>query len=250
MDFGVIVSKSVLLFISFIFWGAAAGLLYVGTHVLSAYKEYDPFLQDRYALLPAIIIIGIAVVMLVIGMVGCCATLRESKIGLGVFLVIILLIFTAEIAAFVLGFIYKGKIKTDLNEPMLKAFTAYNGKTEESHLVDYMQQELQCCGVYNYTDWFGTQWFNTTGNHTLPVSCCKEGPTMKNCTGRLSEPQFLNTQGCEAIVEQALHNLLNYAMLIILAFAIVKFFGMLGICLLACKKENNGYQSLNSGVFA
>uniref|UniRef100_U3FVW1 Tetraspanin n=1 Tax=Micrurus fulvius TaxID=8637 RepID=U3FVW1_MICFL len=248
MDFGVIVSKSVLLFISFIFWGAAAGLLYVGAHVLNAYKEYDPFLQNRDALLPPIIIIAIAVVMLVIGIVGCCATLRESRIGLKVFLVIILLIFLAEMAAFVLGFVYKGKIIAEFHDTLLKALATYDGKSENSHSVDYLQQELQCCGVQNYTDWIGTKWFNTTGNHTFPLSCCKQGPTLKNCTGQLSEKHLLNTQGCEKIVN--LGDLLNYAMLIVLAFAIVKFFGMLGICMLACKKESQGYQSLSTGVFA
>ncbi|KAG8131253.1 hypothetical protein E2320_017834 [Naja naja] len=203
--------------------GAAAGLLYVGAHVLNAYKEYDSFLQNRGALLPPIIIIVIAVVMLVIGIVGCCATLRESKIGLGV-------------------------IIAELHDSMSKAFAAYDGESENSHSVDYLQKELQCCGVQNYTDWTGTKWFNTTGNHTFPRSCCKQGPTLKNCTGQPSEKHLLNTQGCEKVVD--LRDLLNYAMLIVLAFAIVKFFGMLGICMLACKKENQGYQSLSTGVFA
>lgn len=63
---------------------AAAGLSYVGGHVIDAYKSYDPFLQDKNALLPAIIIICVAVVMFVIGLIGCCATIRESKVGLGI----------------------------------------------------------------------------------------------------------------------------------------------------------------------
>ncbi|XP_013930501.1 PREDICTED: tetraspanin-3-like [Thamnophis sirtalis] len=108
--------------------------------------------------------------------------------------------------------------------------------------------QLQCCGVQNYTDWIGTRWFNTVSNHTLPLSCCKQGPAFKNCTGQLSEKHLFNTQGCEKMMD--LGQLLNYAMLIVLAFAIVKFFGMLGICVLACKKENQGYQSLSTRVFA
>ncbi|XP_058026936.1 tetraspanin-36-like [Ahaetulla prasina] len=248
MDFGVIVSKTVLLFISFLFWGAAAGLLYVGAHILNAYKEYDPFLHNRDALLPPLIIIAVAVVMMVIGIVGCCATLRESKIGLGVFFVIILLIFTAEMAAFVLGFVYKGKIIAEFHDSMSKAFAAYDGKSEHSRSVDYLQQQLQCCGIQNYTDWIGTQWFNTIGNHSLPQSCCKQGSAFKNCTGQLSEKHLFNTQGCEKTMD--LRDLLNYAMLIVLGFAIVKFFGMLRICMLACKTESQGYQSLSTGVFA
>ncbi|KAH0627826.1 hypothetical protein JD844_008290, partial [Phrynosoma platyrhinos] len=203
---------------------AAAGLTYVGGYVLNTYKAYDPFLQDKYALLPAVIIICVAVVMFIIGLVGCCATIRESKVGLGVFLVIILMIFVAEVAAFVLGFIYRGKIKTDLHEPMIQAFKVYDGKTEESHVVDYLQRELQCCGILNYTDWIGSQWYNSTGrNNTVPLSCCKLDVS-KNCTGRLSEPKFLNTQGCEEKVKTILQSVLSYAMVVILGFAIVKVF--------------------------
>lgn len=50
--------------------------------------------------------------------------------------------------------------------------------------------QLQCCGVQNYTDWIGTQWF--ISNHTLPLSCCKQA--FKNCTGQLSEKHLFNTQ--------------------------------------------------------
>ncbi|KAF7243847.1 Tetraspanin-36 [Varanus komodoensis] len=228
---------------------AAAGLSYVGGYVLSSYKAYDPFLQDKYALLPAVIIICISVVMFVIGLIGCCATIRESKVGLGVFLVIILLIFTAEVAVFVLGVIYRGKVKTDLHGPMLQAFKAYDGKTEESHVVDYLQQELQCCGVYNYTDWIGSKWFNTTGNNSVPLSCCKQN-VGKNCTGQLSKLEFLNLHGCEEKVQSGLQGVLSYAMIVILSFAIMKFFGMLSACVLTCRKEDNGYQPLNSGTFA
>nr|XP_020666714.1 tetraspanin-3-like [Pogona vitticeps] len=250
MDFGVIASKTVLLLISLIFWGAGAGLAYVGGYVLNSYKAYDPFLQDKYALLPALIIICVAVVMFIIGLVGCCATIRESKVGLGVFLVIILAIFIAEVAAFVLGFIYREKVKTDLHEPMLQAFQAYDGKTDDSHIVDYLQQELQCCGVQNYTDWIGSRWFNSTSkNNSVPLSCCKQD-LRQNCTGLLSEPKFLNTQGCEGKVESALQSVLSYAMVVILAFAIVKFFGMFSVCVLACKRNDNGYQPFHSSEFA
>ncbi|XP_062984774.1 tetraspanin-36-like [Elgaria multicarinata webbii] len=249
MDFGVIASKTVLFLISLIFGAAAIGLSYVGGYVLNSYKVYDPFLQDKYALLPAVIIICVAVVMFIIGLIGCCATIRESKVGLGVFLVIILIIFTAEVAAIVLGVIYRGKVKTDLHDPMLQALRAYDGKTEDSNVFGYLQQELQCCGVQNYTDWIGTRWFNTTGNNSVPVSCCKQS-LVKNCTGQLSKPQFLNTQGCEEKVEAGLQSVLTYALLVILGFAIIKFLGMLSVCVLACKREDNGYQPLNSGVFA
>lgn len=52
--------------------------------------------------------------------------------------------------------------------------------------------QLQCCGVKNYSDWTTTQWFNSSGNHSVPHSCCQQ--EAKNCTGHLDRPQELNTR--------------------------------------------------------
>lgn len=65
------------------FQAAAAGLSYVGGYVMNTYRSYDNFLQDKYALLPAVIILCVAAVMFIIGLLGCCATFRESRVGLG-----------------------------------------------------------------------------------------------------------------------------------------------------------------------
>ena len=44
--------------------------------------------------------------------------------------------------------------------------------------MDRAQKELKCCGNDSYTDWFNTEWANTTplcGENTMivPGSCCK-----------------------------------------------------------------------------
>ena len=67
----------------FLSWQAAgAALAYVGAYVIRSYDNFNSFIQDKYTLIPAAIIIGVSVVMFIFGLVGCCATLRESKVGL------------------------------------------------------------------------------------------------------------------------------------------------------------------------
>lgn len=61
---------------------AGAAFAYLGAYMLQSYDTFNSFIQDRQALIPAIIIIGVSVVMFFFGLVGCCATLRESKVGL------------------------------------------------------------------------------------------------------------------------------------------------------------------------
>ncbi|XP_056093475.1 tetraspanin 36 [Rhinichthys klamathensis goyatoka] len=241
MDCGMITSKSVLLLLSLIFWGAGVALAYVGSYVIKSYNSFEDFVSDKYSIIPAAIIIGVAVVMFVIGTVGCCATLRESKVGLGFFLIIIMIIFAAEVTAFVFGFIYRGRIKGDLEKSMKDVFQKYDGLNTETHAVDYLQSQLECCGVNNFTDWTATPWFGQH-NNSVPHSCCKANNTQ--CAGQLTQLDLLNTQGCEAKLEQVLQDVLSYAMLVILGFAIIKFFGMLSICVITCRSKKNDYQPL------
>ncbi|XP_070759795.1 tetraspanin 36 [Enoplosus armatus] len=244
MDCGIFTSKTVLLFLSLIFWAAGAALAYVGAYVIRSYDNFDNFIQDKYTLIPAAIIIGVSVVMFIFGLVGCCATIRESKVGLSFFFLIIMVIFAAEVAALVFSFIYQGKISGDLERSMSNVFTKYDGQDPETKAVDYLQTQLQCCGVRNYTNWSNTTWF-TSHNNTVPLSCCKNS-TATQCTGRLDQLDLLNVDGCEPKLDRLLQDVLGYAMLVILGFAIIKFFGMLSVCVITCKtgSRRNGYQPL------
>ncbi|XP_029999706.1 tetraspanin 36 [Sphaeramia orbicularis] len=245
MDCGIITSKTVLLFLSLIFWAAGAMLAYVGAHVIQSYDTFGNFIQDKYTLVPAVIIIGISVVMFIFGLVGCCSTLRESKVGLSFFFVIIMLIFAAEVAALVFSFIYRGKVTDDLERSMTTVFSNYGGQETQADTsaVDFLQRELQCCGIHNYTSWSNTTW-SIRNNNTVPHSCCKNNSAQ--CTGRLDQPDLLNVQGCEPKLESLLKDALGYAMLVILGFAIVKFFGMLSVCVITCRtgSRRSGYQPL------
>lgn len=240
MECGIVTSKTVLLLISLIFWAAGAALAYVGAYVIKSYNNFEHFLEDKYTLIPAVIIIGIAVVMFIIGLVGCCATLRESKFGLSFFFLIILVIFAAEVAAFVCGYIYRGRIKGDLENSMTTVFNQYDGENSESRAVDLLQTELQCCGVQNYTFWSSTSWFSR--NETVPRSCCKNSTTASTCTGRIEQPDLLNTVGCEPKLETLFQDVLKYAILVILGFAIIKLFGLISVCVIACRSRRNDYQ--------
>nr|BAM36396.1 Tetraspanin-3 [Oplegnathus fasciatus] len=244
MDCGIFTSKTVLLFLSLIFWAAGAALAYVGVYVIRSYNNFENFIQDKYTLIPAAIIIGVSVVMFIFGLVGCCATIRESKVGLTFFFLIIMVIFAAEVAALVFSLIYQGKISRDLERSMNDVFSKYDGKDAETKAVDYLQTQLKCCGVKNYTSWSNTTWF-TSHNNTVPLSCCKN-TTNAQCTGRLDQPDLLNVEGCETKLDGLLQGVLGYAMLVILGFAIIKFFGMLSVCVITCKtgSRRSGYQPL------
>ncbi|XP_026178048.1 tetraspanin 36 [Mastacembelus armatus] len=243
MDCGIVTSKTILLFLSLIFLGAGAVLAYVGAYMIERFSNFQSFIQDEYTLIPAAIIIGISVVMFIFGLLGCCATIWESRMGLSFFFVIIFIIFAAEVAALVFGFVYKGMLNGGLEKSMNVVFGKYNGpEGGDSKAVDYLQTQLQCCGVKNYTSWSNTTWFNSH-NSTVPLSCCKNST---HCTGRVDQPDLLYGEGCESKLEQLLQDVLTYATLVILGFALIKLFGMLSVCVITCKtgSQRSGYQPL------
>ncbi len=46
------------------------------------YDDYDHFFEDVYTLIPAVVIIAVGALLFIIGLIGCCATIRESRCGL------------------------------------------------------------------------------------------------------------------------------------------------------------------------
>lgn len=62
---------------------AAAGIFYyVGAYVFITYDDYDHFFEDIYTLVPAVIILAVGTLLFNIGLIGCCAIVRESYCGL------------------------------------------------------------------------------------------------------------------------------------------------------------------------
>uniref|UniRef100_A0A8B9GV62 Tetraspanin-3 n=1 Tax=Astyanax mexicanus TaxID=7994 RepID=A0A8B9GV62_ASTMX len=166
---------------------AAAGILcYVGAYVFITYDDYDHFFEDVYTLIPAVVIIAVGGLLFIIGLIGCCATIRESRCGLATFVIILILVFVTEVVVVVLGYIYRAKV--EVNHSIQKVYNEYNGTNSDapSRAIDYVQRQLHCCGITNYLDWRNTSWFNESRNNSVPLSCCK--PNVSNCTGSLSRP--------------------------------------------------------------
>lgn len=244
MDCTVATSKTFLFFLSMVFWAAGGALAYVGAYMINSYDNFESFIQDKYTLIPAAIILGISAVLFFFGMLGCCSTIRESKAGLTVFFMVIVVIFAAEVSALVFGFVYHNKLSSDLEHSMTDVFAKYGEGGGDNKAVEFLQTQLQCCGVQNYTSWASTPW-GASHNNSVPVSCCKNTSTPE-CLGSLALPDLLNLGGCEPKLEALMQGVLGYAMLVLLGFAVIKLFGMLSVCVITCKtgSRRSSYQPL------
>ncbi|KAM9376321.1 tetraspanin-3 [Pholidichthys leucotaenia] len=245
---GITSSKTVLVFLNLIFWAAAGILCYVGAYVFITYDDYDHFFEDVYTLTPAVIIIAVGALLFIIGLIGCYATVRESYCGLSAFVVILLLVFMTEVAGVVLGYIYRAKVEDGVNSSINKVFDEYNGTNSnaQSRAIDYVQRQLQCCGIHNYSDWQHTDWYKKTKNDSVPISCCKT--RAGSCTGSLTQPEDLYQEGCEALVVKKLQEIMMYVIWTALTFAAIQMLGMLCACVVLCRRSRDPtYELLVTG---
>ncbi|XP_075438224.1 tetraspanin-3-like, partial [Ascaphus truei] len=97
--------------------------------------------------------------------------------------------------------------------------------------------QLHCCGIHNYSDWEKTRWFVEAKNNSVPLSCCRARAF--NCTGSMSRPGDLYSEGCEVLVVEKLQEIMMYVIWAALGFAVIQLLGMLCACIVLCRKTRD-----------
>ncbi|XP_076870301.1 tetraspanin-2a [Brachyhypopomus gauderio] len=108
--------KYLLFVFNFMFWLSGSLVLAVGL-----WLRFDPATtsvlnEDGVPtfFIAVYILIGVGGIMMLVGFFGCCGAVRESQCLLGSFFACLLVIFGAEVAAGVFGFLNKDKIITEI----------------------------------------------------------------------------------------------------------------------------------------
>uniref|UniRef100_B0BN20 Tetraspanin 6 n=1 Tax=Rattus norvegicus TaxID=10116 RepID=B0BN20_RAT len=162
--------KSVLLIYTFIFWITGVILLAVGIWGKVSLENYFSLLNEKATNVP-FVLIGTGTVIILLGTFGCFATCRASAWMLKLYAMFLTLIFLVELVAAIVGFVFRHEIKNSFKSNYENALKEYNSTRDyRSEAVDKIQSTLHCCGVTNYRDWKGTNYYSETG---FPKSCCK-----------------------------------------------------------------------------
>uniref|UniRef100_A0A8D2ZZE1 Tetraspanin 2b n=1 Tax=Scophthalmus maximus TaxID=52904 RepID=A0A8D2ZZE1_SCOMX len=131
--------KYLLFVFNFIFWLMGSFVLAVGlwlrfdpetVSLLNGEKAPDTFFIGVY------ILIGAGSLVMLVGFFGCCGAVRESQCLLGSFFACLLIIFGAEVAAGVFGFLNKDKIIEDVQNFYS---TTYNENNNSTLIVSYQK---------------------------------------------------------------------------------------------------------------
>ncbi|XP_010900308.1 CD9 antigen [Esox lucius] len=197
--------KYLLFIFNFIFWLIGSLVLAVGlwlrldpvtVAMLNGDGAPGTFFYGVY-----ILIMAGGLVMLV-GFFGCCGAVRESQCLLGSFFACLLVIFGAEVAAGVFGFINKDKIVKDVQNYYIKS---YNDDSNSTMIHNSYHNVLNCCGT--------------------SAKPCSESPA--------------DTKNCETGIEEFFNNKLYVIGYVGIGIAGVMIIGMVFSMVLCCAIRNS-----------
>ena len=140
-----------------------------------------------------------------------------------------ILILLAQFGSAIAAFVLKDDLAESIEVKMRAGLKNYNktGYTGVTETWDYVQEELECCGVTNRTDWAGT-------NLTIPQSCYTQ-----------HTHQVFN-RGCLPVMEDVFVDNYGYVAAGILGLGVVELTAILLSCYLADRiNRMKNYQRLD-----
>jgi len=212
-----------LIFFNIIFWLSGCAILGIGIWLTvdscilyQVLDETDPVLQ--YA---AYILIAMGCFVFIVGFLGCCGAIKESKCMLGMYIVFLLIIMAGELAAGILTLVYKDEVlktATDTLVTKLQKDDIYTKEDGEDKIkftafglsMSLTQVELKCCGINGSTDYADSTFAKDNAPQPFPFTCCvmKEGTTLEESMNPeesvadwnkcyAMDKEFFHDQGCK-----------------------------------------------------
>ncbi|XP_008682520.1 tetraspanin-8 [Ursus maritimus] len=146
---------------NFLFW--LCGILILGAAIwVRVSKDGQEILNSGDSVTSSYvsvnILIAVASVIMILGFLGCCGAVRESRCMLLLFFIGLLLILLLQVAAGVLGATFKSESERVLNETLYENIKLLSGADKEAEafqkaLIKF-QEEFKCCGLVNgAADW-------------------------------------------------------------------------------------------------
>ncbi|KAL1488493.1 hypothetical protein ABEB36_014959 [Hypothenemus hampei] len=114
-------------------------IIAVGATVKTVYTEYEDFLSYKYFSLPNMLIATGAFIF-VISFFGCCGAIKESWIMLGIFSILLCIIFIFEFACGIAGYVLRDQTASYLEETLRQNIKTYNNGT--GHVWDLIQSTV------------------------------------------------------------------------------------------------------------
>ncbi|KFP45701.1 Tetraspanin-8 [Chlamydotis macqueenii] len=172
------------------------------------------------------LLIAVGSIIMVLGFLGCCGAIKESRCMLLLFFIGLLLILILQVTGGILGAVYRSQIETSFNKTLLESVNSLQSSTEESKVFQEKLQEFerknQCCGLLNGpADW--GQNFNNLGNNKI-CQCEIKEPSADLCM--FFQGRYVYKTPCGKVIVKYLKDHLLIIMGIAFGLAVIEILGL------------------------
>ncbi|XP_007489556.2 tetraspanin-36-like isoform X2 [Monodelphis domestica] len=221
--------------------GAAVAMAWAGVSALKTHRSYQDFCDNPFLEVLGYLVMSTAPLLLFTGGLAIGISNWNTGPWQGMFLYGVLVLFCMEASSAVLA--CTSSCQREWETHMLDDLHQYGNQSDsKTKAVDRLQEELQCCGIHNYTDW------KVTGHFSAPTSCCQK--IFWNCTGALGPSQLLYQEGCLPKLEQLQKVVLDRVLWCCVGALALELLAALIIGFFMEQSTLPDYRILESGMFS
>ncbi|XP_062433850.1 CD82 antigen [Rhea pennata] len=245
------VTKYFLFLFNLLFLILGAVILGFGIWILADKTSFIAVLQTSSPSLKtgAYILIGVGAVTMLMGLLGCLGAVNEIRCLLGLYFTCLLVILITQVAAGLIIYFQKEKLKEELSVIVRGLIETYDPSNEEENNLqdawDYVQRQIACCGWDGAKDWENNAVLINRSMTIYPCSCsnsskdsmtdsgfCDQG-IPSNSTAK-SDDWPVHQQGCVDGVQKWLKNNLGIILGVCTGVAVIELLGMM-LSIALCK---------------
>ncbi|KAM4531277.1 tetraspanin 35 isoform 1-T2 [Odontesthes bonariensis] len=179
------------------------------------------------------LLIAVGALLVVIGFLGCCGAVKESKCMLVLFFIIVLLVFIAEVAGAIVILVFRplaDDLFTKAGRAAVKNIKRDYGENPDiTGLWNTTMSTLKCCGFYNSSDFQDSPYY-TGHNMKYPPQCCL---TSNPCNQTVAESTTI--PGCFPKIKQLIDENTVVIVAVALGIAALEICAMAVSMILYCK---------------
>ncbi|CAB3234639.1 unnamed protein product [Arctia plantaginis] len=188
---------------------------------------YTDFTNSNFYTSAPIVLIIVGVIVFIVAFFGCCGAVKENHCMIITFSVFLLIIFVAELAVGIAGYVKHQDLENSIMEVLNKTMKEYPTNKDVAKSFDILQTDLQCCGINSPKDW-------AANNMSLPATCCAgqeiSGGVPAPCT---EQSEHFHTKGCLPLLVAYFKSITMVLGGVGLGVAIVQLLGVIFACCLA-----------------
>ncbi|XP_074000464.1 tetraspanin-8 [Numenius arquata] len=212
---------------NFLFWVCGVVILGVSVWIRVSEAAQEEVDIDSSLFSGADLLIAVGAIIMVLGFLGCCGAIKESRCMLLLFFIGLLLILILQVTGGILGAMYRSQVETSLNKTLLQTVYLLQNSTKEAEVFQEkfhkFERRHQCCGVLiGPADW--GQNFNKPVGNSKACACEIENPLADLCI--MYEGRYVYKKPCREVVMQYINSHLLTIMGIAFGLAIIEILGL------------------------